>query len=198
LYYDYSFCNDVNPYRKELEFLDSIVPREFNVISAKSCPLTFSLSNNRIANLYFELEKYFYIFAAFTEQKQDFIDSLQAFVPFKKDLLEFSSTNYNEKNLWNIATSFYLANYFSAAVDSSDGPWPDDLDFKSFRKHLVKLSLTNNRLNLFFDKRPDNDLINVIEFPQTEEIPEGTIIITNKNYPQHNLLFEDKLKIYGV
>ena len=63
---------------------------------------------------------------------------------------------------------------------------------------MVKLSLTNNRLNLFFDKRPDNDLINVIEFPQTEGIPEGTIIITNKNYPQHNLLFEDKLKIYGV
>ena len=198
MYYDYSFCNDINPYRKELEFLDSIIPREFNVISAKSCPLAFSLSNNRVANLYFQLEKYFYIFAAFTEQKQDFIDSLQAFVPFKKDLLEFSSRNYGENNLWNIATSFYLANYFSVAIDSSDGPWPDDLDFKAFKKHLVRLSLTSNRLNLFFEKTPDNDFINIVEFPQTLELPEGTIAITNKNFPQHNLLFEDKLKIYGV
>jgi len=198
LYYDFSFCNDISPYENELRFLDSIVPREFNVISAKSCPLTFSLSNNRIANLYFELEKYFYIFAAFTEQKQDFIDSLQTFIPFQKDLLEFSSRNYKEKNLWNIAASFYLANYFSSAIDSSDGPWPDDLDFKAFKKHLVKLSLATNRLNIFFDKRPDNDLINVIEFPQTENIPEGTIMITNKSYPQYDLLFEDKLKIYGV
>lgn len=198
MYYDYSFCNNVSPYRKELEFLDSILPREFNVISAKSCPLTFSLSCNRVANLYFGLEKYFYMFAAFTEQKQDFIDSLLAFVPFKKDLLEFSSRNYGEKNLWNIATSFYLANYFSVAVDSSDGPWPDDLDFKGFKKHLVKLSLTSNRLNLFFDKNPDSDIINVIEFPQKEKITEGTIVITNKNHSQLNLLFEDKLKIYGA
>jgi len=198
LYYDYSFCNNVSPYKKELEFVDSLLPRDFNVISAKSCPLTFSLTKNRTANLYFDLEKYFYVFAAFTEQRHDFIDSLRAFVPFKKDLLEFSSRNYSERNLWNIATSFYLANYFSAAIDSSDGPWPDDLDFKEFKKHLVKLSLTNNRLNLFFDEKPNNDFINVIEFPQTQELPEGTVVITNKNFSQYSLLFEDKLKIYGV
>ena len=198
MYYDFSFCNDIRPYENELKFLDSVLPREFNVINAKSCPLTFALSRGRTTNIHFALEKYFYIFAAYTEQKQDFINGLLTFVPFKKDLLDFASRNYNEKNLWNVALSFYLANYFSNTIDSSDGPWPDDLDFKSFKKHLVNLNLTNSHLKLFFNKEPDLDLINVYEFPQSDKFVEGSLIITNINYNNYNLLFEDKLKIYGA
>ena len=200
MYYDYSFCSDITPYIKELNLLDSIISsREFNVIGAKSCAFTFSLLKNRKANLFFDHDKYFLMYAAFSTQKSEFLQSVNCFDSFDKQMLDFCVTNYSEKSPWNTAIYFYLMNYFSIPLDSSDGPWYDNLDFIKLKKHLISLSLfSESKIECFYKENKKNNFINVYEFPIEDKFEKDSIIITHKHYDDLELIFEDKLKIYGV
>ena len=73
MYYDYSFCDDIQAYKKELEFLDNfITSKEIVAQNATTMPFCFSLSKSRKITALFSNLKCYYMFAAWETEKKSF------------------------------------------------------------------------------------------------------------------------------
>tara|TARA_R110000822_G_scaffold131308_1_gene268277 strand:+ start:553 stop:1152 length:600 start_codon:yes stop_codon:yes gene_type:complete len=199
LYYTYSFCNDLAPYLKELEILHSIIPTNTIVIpNAKSMPFSFALSKSKRIITCFEERKYLFMLLAFLEEQQRFLRHLKTLVPFDENFLNFAMNNTKEIDPWNEAVLFYNLNYFSKQLCSFDGPFDEEQDFDSFQTHLSRLTRINKRrFDVKFEETPPG--FKLYEFPNPNtHFDAGSVVITNRIIPELDLLFEDKLKIYGV
>ena len=199
MYYDFSFCDDIRPYSKELEILSDLVPTNTIVVpNAKSMPFSFALSKNKKIVTCFEEKKYLFMFVAFLEEQQRFLHHLEALVPFDDNFLNFCLNNSRNIDPWNQAVLFYNLHYFSGRLCSFDGPFKEEKDFDLFANHLKSLRRINKRrFDLKFGE-PDAGF-KLYEFPNPSiNFENGSVVITNRAIPDLDLLFEDKLKIYGV
>ena len=186
MYYDFSFCDDISPYYKELEILADIIPTNSIVVpNAKSMPFSFALSKNKKVTACFEEKRYLFMLLAFAEEPRRFSAHLKTMVPFDESYLNFAMNNNRDIDPWNQAILFYSLHYFSKQLCSFDG-------------HIDKLSLVNKRRFNIKYQEPTTGF-KLYEFPQPDqELEAGSLVITNRIMNSLDLLFEDKLKIYGA
>jgi hypothetical protein len=199
LYYNYSFCDDITPYFKELEILESIIPTNTIVLpNAKSMPFSFALSKSKRIVACFEERRYLFMLVAFLEEQRRFTQHLESLVPFDDTFLNFALNNSRDIDPWNQAILFYSLHYFSKQLCSFDGPFAEQNDFEKFVNHLKSIRAMNKRrFDVRFEESVDG--FKLYEFPNPGVCFEpNSIIITNRIIPELDLLFEDKLKIYGV
>jgi hypothetical protein len=199
LYYNYSFCDDITPYSKELEILSSIIPTNRIVIpNAKSMPFSFALSKSKNIVACFEERKYLFMIVAFLEEQKRFLAHLNNLIPFDENFLNFAINNKKDIDPWNQAILFYNLHYFSKQLCSFDGPFEEKIDFDGFIKHIKSLRAINKRrFNVKFEEPTAG--FKLYEFPNPDiDFESGSVVITNRIIPELDLLFEDKLKIYGV
>ncbi len=199
MYHNFSFCDDIRPYSKELKVLSDLVPTNTVVIPrAKSLPFSFALSKSKRIVACFEEQKYLFMLVAFLEEQKRFLAHLETLVPFEENFINFALNNKRAIDPWNQAILFYNLHYFSKQLCSFDGPFEEEKDFDSFLEHLKSLRFVNKRrFDVKFNENVEG--FRVYEFPSPHEVFEpGSIVITNRTIPELSLLFEDKLKIYGV
>jgi len=199
LYYDYSFCDDISLYKKELDFLDKTIPN-INIVAqnATTMPFSFCLSKTRHVKALFSNLKCYYMFAAWETEKEKFLSSIDKYAPFNDDLIQFALHNTLDIDPWEQSILQFILSYSSNGLCSFDGPY-NQFNPELYRKHLVKLMKTRNKnITSEYQIKAQGDL-NIYEFPSKliEFIP-NSIIITNRYISGYKLLFEDKLKIYGV
>lgn len=201
MYYDFSFCNDISDYKKELQALDTIIGyRSVIVPNAVSMPFSFPLSKGRKIAANFDDIRFYSMFAAYETELKRYIDNILSFDPIDKTFFDFI-LNKKQTDLWYDACLYYIAFFYSNRLNSFDGPFPDEISRSLLTKNLKYLSsVIKNRLTFLFNENiEDNNSILLYEFPQAEqEFKKNSLIITNKYHDNLNLLFEDKLKIYGV
>ena len=199
MYHSFSFCDDIRPYHKELEILDSIIPTNKIVVpDAKSMPFSFALSKGKRVVACFEEKKYLFMLVAFLEEQKRFLQHLEDLIPFDHNFINFSLNNKRNIDPWNQAILFYNLHYFSTQLCSFDGPFEEEKDFDSFLDHLRCLRATNKRRFDVKFKKTDTGF-KLYEFPNPDTIFEpGSVVVSNRAIPNLDLLFEDKLKIYGV
>ena len=135
---------------------------------------------------------------AFLEERQRFLSHLGSIVPFDSDFINFALNNKRAIDPWNQAILFYSLNYFSARLCSFDGPFDEKMDFDLFLNHLKSLTAINKRrFDIKFEQSTAG--FKLYEFPSVDtDFENGSLVITNRVIPNLDLLFEDKLKIYGV
>jgi len=199
LYYPFSFCDSLRGYSNELRFLDENIPHSKIIVpNAKSMPFSFSLSKNRKINACFNDKKYLFMLLAFLEERDKFTNHLLSLIPFDDNYMNFALNHKRKIDPWNEAIVMYTLNYFSNQLCSFDGPFSENPDFDSLRQHLKSLSTVNKRrFDVSFEEEPSG--FKLYEFPDRDtKFQEGSLIITNRNINNCFLLFEDKLKIYGV
>ena len=199
MYYNFSFCDDLGQYASELKKLNEFLPyNDIVVPNAKSMPFSFGLSKSRKIIACFEEKKYLFMLIAFLEETSRFLGHLKSLIPFDENYLNFAMNNTREIDPWNQAILFYNLHYFSNQLCSFDGPFEEVLDFKTFTKHINSLQGVNKRrFDVRFNEGPKGTKL--YEFPDPETILEsGSIVITNRTIQDLELLFQDKLKIYGV
>ena len=82
MYYDYSFCDDISLYKKELDFLDKTIPN-INIVAqnATTMPFSFCLSKTRHVKALFSNLKCYYMFAAWETEKEKFLSSIDKYAP---------------------------------------------------------------------------------------------------------------------
>lgn len=199
MYYDYSFCDDIQAYKKELEFLDNfITSKEIVAQNATTMPFCFSLSKSRKITALFSNLKCYYMFAAWETEKEKFLSSIDRYAPFDDDLINFASHNTLDLDAWNQSVLQYILCYSSKGFCSFDGPF-EEYDNQAYRKHLVKLMRTRNKNIVAEYQKEIKNKFNIYEFPnKLVDIQSNSIIITNRYLSDYKMLFEDKLKIYGV
>jgi hypothetical protein len=201
LHYNYSFCNDIGPYKAELKFLDLFL-QDKNIIipNAKALPYSFSLSKNRNINAFFTNEKYFHMFNNYLQQKDKFLHYIKQFIPFDDNFLNFCLKNQNVQGAWNRSILFFLLNYCSNKIDSFDGPFEENVDFDSINEHLKTLNVFNKRrLKIKLGQPTGVEGTRLYEFPdKNTQFIKNSFVITDRIIPSLGLIFEDKLKIYGV
>lgn len=199
MYYDFSFCDDISPYYKELEILADIIPTNSIVVpNAKSMPFSFALSKNKKVTACFEEKRYLFMLLAFAEEPRRFSAHLKTMVPFDESYLNFAMNNNRDIDPWNQAILFYSLHYFSKQLCSFDGPFEEGFEFDLYLSHIDKLSLVNKRRFNIKYQEPTTGF-KLYEFPQPDqELEAGSLVITNRIMNSLDLLFEDKLKIYGV
>lgn len=187
------------PYDSELRFLDSYCKKNKIIVrDATTMPLSFCLAKNRKVVSVFSTLKNYYMFAAFETERDRFIKNLKQMIPFEKDLLHFALNNETVSDPWKLALLQYYICYFSTSIGSYDGPF-SDLEFTKLNKTLSKLlSFPARNLDCQFESTNINDGINIYEFPHNNNFLSNSVIITNRDILNGKLLFEDKLKIYGV
>ena len=186
-------------YYNELRFLDdNISHNKIIVPNARSMPFSFSLSKNRKINACFNDKKYLFMLLAFLEERDKFTNHLLRLIPFDENYLNFALNHKRKIDPWNEAIIMYTLNYFSNNLCSFDGPFSKNIDFDSLKRHLKNLSIVNKRrFDISFEEEPSG--FKLYEFPARDTIfDEGSLIITNRTMKNCFLLFEDKLKIYGV
>jgi hypothetical protein len=203
LYYKHSFCDDIAPYSNELKFLDDILTtRHIVVPDAKSLPLSFALSKSRKIQAHYSEKtiKYYYMLMAFTTNKDRFLEHIMSYIPFDDNFLNFSLNNNLKMNEWNQAVLFFILNHYSIPAQSFDGPYFGPEKNDKVKKHLSFLASVHKRkFNILFNQPVEPIGICLYEFPSSDVVFEpNSIVITNRIIPELDLLFEDKLKIYGV
>ena len=201
MYYEFSFCDNIAPYSTEIEALDNIIGNNnISVPSAKSMPFSFALCRNRKITAIFDNPKYYMMILAFLEEQSNFFKSVMSFVPFDDNFLNFALNNTKRMHPWQELTLFFLLNYYSAPLMSFDGPYLENLGREDLSKHFSHLSRIHKRkFQIYYNVTPKKDELLLYEFPNSDvSFREGSLIITNKIIENANLLFEDKLKIYGV
>ena len=199
MYYDYSFCDNIQAYKKELEFLnDFVTSKEIVAQNATTMPFCFPLSKTRKITALFSNLKCFYMFAAWETEKEKFLSSIDKYAPFDDNLLNFASNNTLDIDPWDQSILQYVLSYSSKGFCSFDGPF-NDFDNETYRKHLVKLMKTRNKNIIAEYQQKVENKFNIYEFPNklVKFLP-NSLIITNRYLEDYDLLFEDKLKIYGV
>ena len=199
MYYDYSFCDDVTPYSKELEFLDNMIPNT-NIVAHKATtiPFSFCLSKSRHLTALFSNLKCYYMLAAWETEKEKFLSSINKYSPFNDDLIQFALNNTLDIDAWDQSILQFVLSYSSNGLCSFDGPY-NKFDSDAFRKHLVKLMRTRSKNITAEYQLEKQGEFNIYEFPSklVDFLP-NSVIITNRYIEGCDLLFEDKLKIYGV
>jgi hypothetical protein len=201
LYYNFSFCDDISKYKNEIHILDELLDNNPLIIpNATSMPFSFALSRSRKVNPYFQNKKYLFMLVGLLEEKKRFINNILAFIPFDNQFLNFCLNNKNKMNEWQQGLLFYIINYYSTSLCSFDGPFPEEPDFHTIKSHLMSLlTVGRRRFNINFGDDSANDGTRLYEFPNNiSDFRKGSLIITNKTLQNYELLFEDKLKIYGV
>lgn len=199
MYYPFSFCDSIQNYSNELRFLDENISHSKIVVpNARSMPFSFSLSKSRKINACFNDKKHLFMLLAFLEERNRFTNHLLNLIPFDENYLNFALNHKRKIDPWNEAIIMYTLNYFSNRLCSFDGPFPEDLNFDSLRMHLKNLSMVNKRrFDVSFEEEPSG--FKLYEFPSRDtEFEKGSVIVTNRIMNDCFLLFEDKLKIYGV
>ena len=199
MYYDFSFCDDITAYSNEMVALDNIIGNTaITVPDAKSMP--FPLCRNRKITAIFKNPKYYVMLSAFLEEQRAFFRSVGSCIPFDDNFLNFALNNTKKMNPWQETVLFYLLNYCSVPLMSFDGPYITNITKNNLNKHLSRLSrIHKRRFNLQYGEEPKENELLLYEFPNRDiNFREGSLIITNKIIENANLLFEDKLKIYGV
>ena len=201
MYYDFSFCDDIRPYSKEISALDSIIGNNsFTIVGAKSMPFSFALCRNRKITAIFDNPKYYMMIMAFLEEQNDFFNSASSLVPFDDNFLNFALNNTKKINPWQESILFFLLNYYSVPLMSFDGPYLNKLGREDLIRHFSYLSRVHKRkFNVCYNEQPQKNELLLYEFPNKGiSFRDGSLIVTNRNIESANLLFEDKLKIYGV
>lgn len=201
MHYNYSFCNDIRVHKAELKFLDLFLQNKNIIIpNAKSLPYSFSLSKDRNINAFFTNEKYFHMFNNYVQQKDKFLYYIKQFIPFDDNFLNFCLKNQTVQGVWNHSILFFLLNYYSNKIDSFDGPFEENVDFDSIKEHLKTLNIFNKRrLKIKLGQSTGVEGTRLYEFPDpTTQFIKNSFVITDRTIPSLGLLFEDKLKIYGV
>ena len=75
MYYDYSFCDDISSYKKELDVLDNILPiRKLVVANSTSLPFSFALARDRKVDCYYNNVNCLLMMAAFTSERKRFFE----------------------------------------------------------------------------------------------------------------------------
>ena len=200
MYYNFSFCDNIQVYKNEIDFLDKLIgANKITVHNATTLPFAFALSNNRKLFANFNHMNLFFMFAAFETEKDRFLTHIKRYLPFDEEFINFALNREEEIDPWKEAIISYLLCYASTALCSFDGPF-DDVDFSLLKKHLNKISRCPTRnISCHYKEVLPTDGINLFEFPESvNNLPSNSIIITNKSLNDKQLLFEDKLKIYGV
>lgn len=199
MYHDYSFCDNVSFYKNELDFLDKTVPNTDIVIQkATTMPFSFCLSKSRQVTALFSNLKCYYMFAAWETEKEKFLSCVNKYAPFDNDLIQFALHNTLDIDAWDQSVLQFILSYSSNGLCCFDGPF-SEFDSEAYRKHLVKLMKTRNK-NITAEYQVEKQgEFNIYEFPSKliDFVP-NSLIITNRYIEGCSLLFEDKLKIYGV
>ena len=199
MYYNYSFCDNVSEYKKELDFLDKTIKDKSIVAqNATTMPFSFCLSKSRKVTAVFSNLKCYYMFAAWETEKEKFLTTIDKYAPFDDKLINFASHNTLDLDAWNQSVLQYILCYCSKGLCSFDAPF-DTFDAQAYRKHLIKLMSTRNKnINAEYQEEVEGQF-NIYEFPnKLTDIQKRSLIITNRHLDDYELLFEDKLKIYGV
>ena len=199
MYYPFSFCDSVQDYSNELHFLDeNIAHNRIVVPNAKSMPFSFALSKSRKVNACFNDKKHLFMLLAFLEERERFTDHLLSLIPFDENYINFAMNNNREIDPWNQAIILYTLNFFSNQICSFDGPFPEEFEFDTLKQHLRRLSTVNKRrFNVSFEEVKSG--FKVYEFPDRDtDLEKGSLVVTNRIMSDCCLLFQDKLKIYGV
>lgn len=201
MYYDFSFCDNISSYSNEISALDSIIGNtNITVPNARSMPFSFALCRNRKITAIFNNPKYYIMMMAFCEERSNFFKSSLSFIPFDDNFLNFALNNKRKINPWQESILFFLLNYCSAPLMSFDGPYFKDITHDGLTKHFSRLARIHKRKFVIqHNEEPKENELILHEFPNVDtKFREGSLIITNKILDNANLLFEDKLKIYGV
>ena len=202
MYYDFSFCADVSSYKKELDVLDYVFSHNgVFAPNSETMPFSFSLSKSRHIVGNFENLKLYSMFLAYETEMRRFFETILSFEPIDNNFISFISKNKKQKDPWYEACLYFIAAFYSDTINSFDGPYPENIDKDSMTKHLKRLQSVMKRKLTFTYNEPDayQDYICFYEFPNdVEDLKKGSIIIDNKYHKNLDLLFEDKLKIYGV
>jgi hypothetical protein len=203
LYYNYSFCDDITPYSKELKFLDNMITtNEIVIPNAKSLPFSFALSKGRKISVHYceNTIKYFYMLNAFITSKDRYLKHILSYIPFDDNFLNFCLNNNIRMNEWDQAVLFFILNHYSIPVHSFDGPYFGTGKDDKVKKHLSFLASVHKRkFNIVFNQLLEPNKTYLYEFPNPDiDFESGSVVITNRIIPELDLLFEDKLKIYGV
>lgn len=200
MYHKFSFCKNISGYEQELRFLNKILEPygEINVLQATTIPFSFALSSNKIVNAYFEDKDYFHLWRCFIEAKDAFLNHLLYFRKIDPSFLNFCLNNKRKKDVWMKTLLFYIVNLYSNNLHSYDGPWIDDADINLLRSNILDLKTSSNKSIRIFNCEPNLNNVCIYEFPVENDFLEGSIVITNKKMDNLHLLFEDKIKIYGV
>jgi len=200
LYYNFSFCDNIKIYEKEISFLDNLIgANNITVHNATTLPFAFALSNSRKLFANFNQTSLFFMFCAFETEKDRFLTHIRRYLPFDEEFINFALNREVSIDPWKEAIVSYLLCFASTALCSFDGPF-GDVDESLLRQHLNKISRYPVRnLTCYYKESLPTGGINLFEFPESiNNIPTNSIIVTNKSYDDKQLLFEDKLKIYGV
>ena len=122
------------------------------------------------------------------------------FIPFDDNFLNFCLKNQTVQGVWNHSILFFLLNYYSNKIDSFDGPFEENVDFDTIKEHLKTLNIFNKRrLKIKLGQSTGVEGTRLYEFPDpTTQFIKNSFVITDRTIPSLGLLFEDKLKIYGV
>ena len=201
MYYNFSLCDNLKAYDQELKFLDTMLHdyKELNILSAKSMSFGFALSLDRQINCFFDDDDYHELWKVFLKNKDRFLKHSLYFKNINQDFLTFCAYNKNKKSQWMKSLTFFIANVYSNNINSSDGPWFNTINDSTLRKHIIDLKTCNlHNINICTGEI-DHGIASIYDFPSedTQLIP-GSIVITNKVFNNLHLLFENKLKIYGV
>jgi hypothetical protein len=200
LYYDFSFCDDIASYESELNVLDSILPnRTLSVANSTSLPFSFALSKSRKVHCYYNNINYLLMMVAFTEERKRFFDAIKSMVPFDDGFLNFALNTQKKIDPWYRAVLDYFLNFYSKSLCSFDGPFLDNENPNLIREHISKiLMFPKRKFELYYEQEPEGGIL-FYEMPNMDQkFRKNSIIITNRVLPDLDLLFEDKLKIYGV
>lgn len=200
MYHKYSFCDDVTHNKNELEFLDKALNcKHFVVRNATTMPFSFALSKNRKVTALFSNIKNFFMFAAWETEKDRFLKYISKYIPFDEDLFNFALHNKLDSSPWQQSHLQFILCFTSHGFCRFDGPFdkPDEL---LTRRHVSRLMATKNKnITAEYQIEIPNESVNLYEFPtKGQEFLPNSFIITDKRIDDYNLLFEDKLKIYGV
>jgi len=200
LYYNYSFCDDITGYKNELDVLDSILPsRKLVVANSTSLPFSFALARDRKVDCYYNNVNYLLMMAAFTSERKRFFDTMRSMIPFDENFLNFALNNKKKIDPWYRAVLDYFLNFYSKSLCSFDGPFLENENPDIIKQHLKQIFMFPRRkFELYYNEEPQGNIL-FYEMPNKEqEFRKNSIIITNRVIPHLDLLFEDKLKIYGV
>jgi len=172
---------------------------ELNILTAKSMSFGFALSFNRHVNCYFDDNDYLELWKTFLKNKNKFLTHSLYFKNVNHDFLNFCAYNKNKKTHWMKNLTFFIANIYSNNINSSDGPWFNTVSDSMLRKHIIDLKTCNlDNINICTGD-VDDEIPSIYDFPSEDtELISGSIVITNKVFNNLHLLFENKLKIYGV
>ena len=192
----------MSSYKKELGVLDYIFShKSIFVPNAVTMPFSFSLARSRPVVANFEDLRLYSMFLAYETEMKRFFETILSFEPLDANFISFISKNKKQKDPWYDACLCFIASYYSEAINSFDGPYPEVIEKNLIAKHLKRLqSVIKTKLSFTFEEGgsyPNH--IAFYEFPESiENLKKGSVVIDNKHHQDLDLLFEDKLKIYGV